>query len=65
VTGGEHGGVGGVQRFSSVLKCGEIIGDVILAWGTEVVRVGGSEPLDLNMDDVVDVVDWTDGPPGR
>ena len=54
----------GANRVGLVLKTGEIIGDVILAWGTEVVRVGPAEPPDLKMEDVVDVIDWTHGPPG-
>ena len=54
----------GAYRVGLLLKSGEIIGDVILAWGKEVVRVGGVEPPDLSMGDVVDVVDWSNGPPG-
>lgn len=55
----------GANRVALVLKDGTIIDDVILAWGEEVVRVGGGEPRNIAVDDIVDVIDRSRGPSGR
>jgi hypothetical protein len=55
----------GANRVALVLKNGTIIDDVILAWGEEVVRVGGAEPQNIPVDDIVDVIDRSYGPAGQ
>jgi hypothetical protein len=50
----------GANRVALVLRDGTVIEDVILAWGREVVRVGGGEPVDLPIDQVSDVIDRSD-----
>jgi hypothetical protein len=40
-----------------VLRDGSTIENVQVAWGHEVVRVGGDDDFDLPVDDIVDVTD--------
>lgn len=55
----------GANRVALVLKSGAVIDDVILAWGKEIVRIGGADPTKVPMDDVIDVIDRSDDPPDR
>ncbi len=55
----------GANRVALVLKSGAVIDDVILAWGNEIVRIGGADPTKVPMDDVIDVIDRSDDPPDR
>ena len=55
----------GANRVALVLRSGAVIDDVILAWGEEVVRIGGADPAKVPMDDVIDVIDRSGDPPGR
>jgi hypothetical protein len=47
----------GAQRVAIVLASGEIVDDVILAWGEEVVSVAGKEPRALALYAAIDVLD--------
>jgi hypothetical protein len=48
----------GVHRISLILKGDVRIHDVLIAWGDDVVKVGGRTELgDLRLGDVVDVAD--------
>jgi hypothetical protein len=47
----------GAQRIALVLATGAVLDDVIVAWGDEIVSIGGEEPRGLPLHDVVDVVD--------
>jgi hypothetical protein len=46
----------GAHRVALVLDDGTIIDDVVVAWGHEVVRVGGSDEFNVPLDRVVDVL---------
>jgi hypothetical protein len=54
----------GAQRVALVFASGEVVEDVILAWGEEVVSVAGKEPHALPLFAAIDVVDrsHTGGP---
>ena len=47
----------GVHRVALVLKDGSLIEDVLVAWGDEVVRVGGVDRCHFEVANVVDVED--------
>jgi hypothetical protein len=55
----------GANRVALVLRSGAIIDDVILAWGREVVRIGGVDPSRIPMNEVIDVIDRSGDPPDR
>lgn len=45
----------GVVRITVTLRCGKEIRDVLVAWGTEIVRVGGLDQLPFDPSDIVAV----------
>lgn len=47
----------GTHKIALVMKDGSIVEDVLVAWGDEVVRVGGVDEYELEADDIVDVED--------
>jgi hypothetical protein len=47
----------GAHQVALVLRDGSVIEDVQVAWGDEVVRVGGRDEFDLPVDAIVDVID--------
>lgn len=48
----------GAHRVALVVRGGEIIEDVIIAWGDEVVSVGHEDGgAELISDDIIDVID--------
>ena len=47
----------GVHLVALVLKDGSLVEDVLVAWGKEVIRIGGMDGCSI---DVVDVVDAQD-----
>jgi hypothetical protein len=55
----------GAQRVALVLASGEVVEDVILAWGEEVVSVAGKEPHALPLFAAIDVVDRSNTGGGR
>jgi len=55
----------GAQRIALVLATGQVIDDVVVAWGQEVVSVGGHTPRALPLHAVVDVIDRSHGAQGR
>ncbi len=55
----------GAQRIALVLATGQVIDDVVVAWGEEIVSVGGHEPRALPLHAVVDVIDRSHGAEGR
>lgn len=55
----------GAQRIALVLATGEVIDDVVVAWGEEVVSVAGHEPRALPLHAVVDVIDRSHKSEGR
>jgi hypothetical protein len=44
----------GAHRVALRLADGRLVEDVTVAWGDEVIRVGGDEDLDFRLQDVVD-----------
>lgn len=55
----------GAQRIAIVLASGEVVEDVIVAWGEEVVSVAGKEPRALPLHAAIDVIDRSDAARGR
>ena len=53
----------GSHRVALVLKDGSLVEDVLVAWGNEVIRVGGVEGCSIDVADVVDAQDRRDGAP--
>ena len=51
----------GAQRIKVVLADGRTFSDVYVAWGREIVRVGGYEDIPFDASEVVDVEDLSDG----
>jgi hypothetical protein len=47
----------GANKVALIMKDGSVIEDVIVAWGNEVVRVGGQDGCPYDADDVVDAED--------
>ena len=48
----------GAYKVDLVLRDGRIVKDVIVAWGDEVVRVGGHDDVsDFHVTEVVDAID--------
>jgi len=47
----------GVHRVAFVMSDGSTIDNVLVAWGREVIRVGGVEDVHVNVNNVLDVVD--------
>jgi hypothetical protein len=47
----------GAHKVALVMKDGSIVDDVIVAWGDEVVRVGGVDGCPINLVDVADAED--------
>jgi hypothetical protein len=46
----------GAHRVALVLRDGQIIEDVQVAWGDDVIRIGGRDQFELPIDDIVDVL---------
>lgn len=55
----------GAQRIALVLATGEVIDDVVVAWGEEIVSVAGQEPRGVPLQAVVDVIDRSAAEKGR
>jgi hypothetical protein len=53
------------QRIALVLATGQVIDDVVVASGEEVVSVAGHQPRALPLYAVVDVIDRSDKSEGR
>jgi hypothetical protein len=47
----------GVYKVALVMKDGSRIENVLVAWGSEVVRVEGSEDFDIDVASIVDAED--------
>lgn len=45
----------GASRVTVVLKNGQRIHDVILAWGREIVKCGGKDEIPFTQDDILDI----------
>jgi len=49
----------GAYHVALVLRDGTVVDDVFVAWGDEVVKVGGRTDFLLDVSEVVDVIDRT------
>jgi len=47
----------GAHRVALIMKDGSVVEDVIVAWGDEVVRIGGVDGCPIDVDEVVDAED--------
>lgn len=47
----------GVYKVALVMKDGSVIEDVIVAWGDDVIRVGGVDGCPIDLADVIDAKD--------
>lgn len=47
----------GAYKVDLVLRDGRTVHDVIVAWGDQIVRVGASEHVDFDPNDVIDAID--------
>lgn len=44
----------GAHKVALVMKDGSVVDDVIVAWGDDVVRVGGIDGCPIDLEEVVD-----------
>ena len=47
----------GAHRVALLLRNGETVDNVIIAWGDEIVHLGGRDSADVSVDQIADVVD--------
>lgn len=51
----------GAHRVSLVMRDGDVLDDVVVAWGSEIVSIGRRKDVVIDAEDVIDVLDRSAG----